>query len=919
MRTFKVLFKKCIRDILHNWHQFISIIFIIGISVTLFAGLDANAIEFERRVDSVFKQGNIADVWVMINPDFTNTDELDNDLKFLDGISGEKGSIEKRMFVPSNVGSSSATALISDKFPKINTAYDIKSNGYEDKNFFFVDNTVIEKYEFINGKSVNLGDELPVSFQPALIKGMLGGFEIDDELIHSFIDDIAENYELSPTEKTVITTIVENNIDAIKDNLTEIFDEVFTDENLTFNFKVNGIMHHPENVDNGTFVSSNFLLSTRLLVSALLDKVDSKVTSESILNILNDIKDSQETQEATDFYQGIIDWFDEGDNRQTVDTLIGVLFTNLKLRINDGEAESVERIISHLFNQVTMIIDKNLDLKTVEYQINSYYKKKDNNNLLAIMTQSSNGSIAAIVNDITQSRQLTYVFPVIFMIVGVLIVLTTISQLILRDRTQIGTLKALGFNKGQILAYYFGMMNFIGVLGCLLGFIVGPLLIPSIMDIKFTILYNIPARMYCFPWLMASIVLFIIIALITTLTYILIRRELSNSAAESMRPASPNINYSNQIKHKFKHVSLAMALRNMRVHLAKSIMVIIGVLGCTALLICGFGIDDTIVNGKNWDLKNYLNSDLTITLTSGVSRGKGKEELLSYDEVDICEEFTLSQVSISSKNMTISSNVYYFDADSKFFGYDDDLEDGHWNYNKIAISEQKANKLGVKAGDVLTFSVNGEIKTFEIDVVLFAFSVNGIYIYYQTLPDYSSTSTNMWCNLKEGVDASKFKEKLEDESEVIYSILTRQDNNDRIEGYMSSVRMLTGTIKVFAILLAVVVLINISILNFNERKREIATLRVLGFARKEIASSIVYETMMLTTIGATIGLFFGLPMEMLVLGINQVELIYWKYVIFIISYVLAFLISFLTALAVNIVVALRINKVKMAESLKSVE
>ena len=77
--------------------------------------------------------------------------------------------------------------------------------------------------------------------------------------------------------------------------------------------------------------------------------------------------------------------------------------------------------------------------------------------------------------------------------------------------------------------------------------------------------------------------------------------------------------------------------------------------------------------------------------------------------------------------------------------------------------------------------------------------------------------------------------------------------------------------------------------------------------------------MMLTTIGATIGLFFGLPMEMLVLGINQVELIYWKYVIFIISYVLAFLISFLTALVVNIVVALRINKVKMAESLKSVE
>lgn len=918
MRTFRVLLRKCFREILKNWHQFISIIFIIGISVTLLVGLDANANEFERRVNSVFDQGNISDIWVMINPDFTNTDDLDNDLKFLDGVSGENGKTEKRLFVPSNVGSSSATALISDKFPTINTAYDIKSNGYEDKNFFFVDNTVVEKYEFINGKTVNVGDELPVSFQPALIKGMLGGLKLDNDLIYSLVDDISENFDLTEIQKLVVKTIVDNNIESISESINGMYDEIFTDENLTFNFKVNGIMHHPENVDNGTFVSSNFLLSTRLLISALLDKIEGFLDADDLINLLINIRDSQETDEAKDFYQNLIDQIDD-DTKATINTLIGVLFTNIKLRINDGEAESVERIINHLFNQITIILDENLDINTVEYQINSYYKKKDNNNLLAIMTRSSNGSIAAIVNDINQSRQLTYVFPVIFMIVGVLIVLTTISQLILRDRTQIGTLKALGFSRKQILAYYFGMMNFIGILGCLIGFIVGPLVIPTIMDIKFTILYNIPVRMFSFPWLMVLIVVLIIVSLITSLTYILIRRELSNSAAESMRPASPNINYQKAIQHKFRHVSLAMALRNMRVHLAKSIMVIIGVLGCTALLICGFGIDDTIENGKDWDLQNYLNSDLTITLTSGVTRGKGVEELLSYEEVDKAEEYALSQVSISSKSMTITTNVYYFDANSDFFGYDDYLEGGHWDFNKIAITEQKAEKLGVKAGDKLTFSINGEVKTYEIDVVLFAFSVNGIYIYYQTIPDYSSTSTNMWCNVKKGVDAQKFKEKLENESQVIYSILTRQDNAERIDGYMSSVKMLTGTIKVFAILLAVVVLINISILNFNERKREIATLRVLGFSRKEIAASIVIETMLLTTIGAAAGLFFGLPMEMLVLGINQVELIYWKYVIFIISYVMAFLISFVTASLVNIVVSLRINKVKMAESLKSVE
>ena len=149
--------------------------------------------------------------------------------------------------------------------------------------------------------------------------------------------------------------------------------------------------------------------------------------------------------------------------------------------------------------------------------------------------------------------------------------------------------------------------------------------------------------------------------------------------------------------------------------------------------------------------------------------------------------------------------------------------------------------------------------------------------------------------------------------------MTYDENIKKIDGYMSSVGQMTLTIKIFAVLLAVVVLINLAILNFNERKRDIATLRVLGFSRFEIASSLIYEVMILTVVGSLLGMAIGLPLEMLTLGVNQVELIDWKYVIFPLTYLFSFLISFGTALVANLIISTRVNKISMSESLKSIE
>ena len=140
-----------------------------------------------------------------------------------------------------------------------------------------------------------------------------------------------------------------------------------------------------------------------------------------------------------------------------------------------------------------------------------------------------------------------------------------------------------------------------------------------------------------------------------------------------------------------------------------------------------------------------------------------------------------------------------------------------------------------------------------------------------------------------------------------------------IDGYMSSIGMMTNTVKVFAILLAIVVLINLSILNTNERMRELATLKVLGFSRTKIVMSLTIEMLILTIVGGLLGLAIGLPLEYLVLSVNETPLVSWLYLVYPETYVISFFLSVLTALVVNLFMYFKVDKISMSESLKSVD
>lgn len=920
MRLAKSLFKKCIRDIFRNIKQFISIIFIIAISCTLYIGLEANAEGFEKRVNSIFTNGNLSDIWVTINPNLNDFSEMDEDKLYVESVGGENASSETRLYMPSEIYSFSTYALISPSFPTINKPASYESDDFNDNNFFFVDEGLIKKYKDSTGNSIGLGDSLPVSFQTNTLKSTLTQVINNEETITLLIDSLISNMTDNGVATSLLENILKSNISSIQNLLTTLLNNYLSSESITYNIEVNGIMTHPENIDNGKFSNSYYLLSSRLLLSTIFSDMANKFMPENLVEFFNELKTQYEGNEVvTLLIDEVINILNDENNSSLITQIISLIINDINYSINHKSSTFIESLLSHLYNQIVLIIDPNLDADLVSNQISSYFKRKSNNNLLAVFDRKTNGSIAGITNDITQAKQLTYVFPIIFFIVAILIVLTTVAQLILKERTQIGTMKALGISKGKILLYYLSIMDIVAIIGMILGFILGPLILPHILNIKYSILYQIPALTYVFPFKVSLISLIIVLALISLLTYLLIRKELSYSASESMRVATPSFHLKARKKN-IKNTSLMMTFRNIKVHMTKSIMVIIGVLGCTALLICGMGIDDTINYGKDLDLINFYNSDLVVNLAPGLENGEAKEELMRYEGIEYVEEYSLAQTQVTCNNRSINTNIYFISANSLFYKYDDNLgEGGHGDLNKVILTSQKAEKLNAKVGDTLTFNLDGKFESYEIGAIYYAFSTNGIIVYQETSEDFIRSPNIAWVKIKDGYNANDIKEELLANSKVAYSIMTYDETIDQIEGYMSSVSQMTTTIKIFAILLAVVVLINLAILNFNERKRDIATLRVLGFSMFEIASSLVYEVMILTTIGSILGLFFGMPIEMLVLGINKVDLIDWEYVIYPQTYVISFLISFLTALIVNIIISFRINKVSMSESLKSVE
>ncbi len=832
MKTLSLLNKMLLRSFKKAWAQFIAVIAIGAIAVTLFVGLQANAISFENRVSEVYTEGNLSSLWV------TTTKYEKEDQEAISSLLEEGEEMEGRLYLPCEAGSKSIYLVVTPSSPKISKPYgELETENKDEKNFLYFDKELKSKYNVSGSSQFSIGQEVPFSMS-------LASYGLSEYT--SYLD-----FFLKPSKTNI-----------------------FKEEKLTFTSKITGFMSYPENVTKSSYNTSVVLMSD-------------SVFKESLLNLIE-------------------------DNFNETGTKLIFSFLEETIGFNSLDSETLSNP-----NQYLITVKDQGRVSILKEKINDYFAKKEKSNLYLTTSRSEMPFYVTLNNDVTQARQFTYVFPFVFFAVAILVILTTLSQRVLQERSQIGTMKALGLKKSQIYWHYIRLTCFLVGIGTLIGEILGPIIIPMILGQKYSILYSLPSLRYTFPVLEGILTAVVFLGLSALVTFLICQKEVSLKPVESMRPEPPKIRYRHIHKNKNEKVtrlSLKMAFRNIRISKVKSLMVIIGVMGCTALLCCGFGIEDTVNYGIDHDLSMFYNTDMSVSFKNNLTIEQIKEPLLKYNGVKEVEPYTISTTTAYKKDgPQAESNIYIIQEDG-------DTMQLHFDHDKIAITQKLSRKAGVNVGDILNFQYNNISYQAEVALVQDAFVYHGLYCYSDAsfFKDVSFKYNTAYVKAKENVDVEELAKSIENEA-IVSSATTAKERSKAIQDVMSGVSVMTNAVKVFAILLAIVVLYNLALMNFKERTRDIATLKVLGFSRGEITLSLLFETMSLTAIGVAFGLALGYPFMLLVLGTNIVELVEYMYFIKVLSYVLSFALTFVVALIVNLLLTKRIKKVMMVESLKSVE
>ena len=553
-----------------------------------------------------------------------------------------------------------------------------------------------------------------------------------------------------------------------------------------------------------------------------------------------------------------------------------------------------------------------------------------------ILDRYSNTGYSSFVQDKDSIKNIGEVFPIVFFLVAVLISLTSMTRMVEEQRMQIGTLKALGYNKFQIASKYVLYSSLACIIGGLLGMNVGFILIPSLIWRMYEVMYQVPQFLISFNWEYGGAGLIIISACIIGATIYSTVKELREQPAILMRPKSPKLGKRvllERINIIWKRLSFSrkVTIRNIFRYKKRFMMTIIGILGCTSLILAGFGLKDSIGSLMPNQYGKIFKYDFQINLKEGLNDDQKVEYMNNLNENEDIEEaietLILTKTAINGENeedvqIIIPKDQNELDKMISLISiYDDnkiELQKG-----QICITDKLAQILGVKKGDTITLKDDDQ----EKQIVVSDVTENYVYHYaYMTLETYQDLYGDKY---ETNAILTKNKEKTEEEEDKLateimneneVASLTRNSNvEDVMNTTMESLNYVVVVLIVSAGLLAFAVLYNLSNVNISERIRELATIKVLGFYDKEVYSYITRETILLTIIGIFLGLIGGYFLNYFIIGTCEIDMLRFSKIIHPISYLYAVLITVAFTIIVNIFTYFALKKIDMIESLKSVE
>lgn len=530
------------------------------------------------------------------------------------------------------------------------------------------------------------------------------------------------------------------------------------------------------------------------------------------------------------------------------------------------------------------------------------------------------------------------VFPLIFFLVAALISLTTMTRMVEEERTLIGTLKSLGYSKKSIAAKYLGYAVLATLTGGIFGVMIGEKILPYIIITAYKIMYRhlpdveIPYNLYYG-------VLACVAALLCTVaaTIFSCMKELKEQAAELMRPPAPKQGkrvFLEYIPFLWKRLNFTWksTVRNLMRYKKRFFMTIFGIGGCMGLMLVGFGLKDSIssiVPLQYEDIQLYdgnviLQSDVTMQEKQEVYEALEKNSQVVATAEDLLQKITIEHDGVSKEvYLNVPENVEKF---SDFVVLQDRTTKEKYQLTDkgTVLTEKMAKELGVSAGDTVTIKEENEKeRTVKISQICENYMSHYLYmtpaVYkaaYGKEPEYNSIYYRTeGRTTKEAESVGEAALKLDGALSVSYTTELRQQVDDMLQ----SLDIVIVVLIISAGMLAFVVLYNLNNINITERKRELATLKVLGFYDKEVTEYVYRENILLTLIGSVFGMLLGKILHRFIIVTVEIDSVMFGRNINTISFVYAFLLTVVFSLFVNGVMYFKLKKINMVESLKSVE
>ncbi len=949
----KIYIKSLWKLIKSNISRFITLVLIVFLGIGFLIGVFGTAPDLEKSVSTYFHESNVSEIYIA-----TTTGILNEDVSYIEDVYKDYNpTLRKTYEVDDYISINSLTRVAHIVYTDLSSNTDkleLISGNFPTNN-----NEVVVERAGNYLMDVSLGSTLKIEDKEYIVSGIVANpwylmkERYDSNTINASLDTIV----YLPIDYYLNTIL--NEEDYLYTNVylyfgleNDVFSSSFSDETEKLlkmlqdsDFENNHNQAFKEYLERQALNSDEYKdnydkaynEALEIAIAEAYDEAYTLAYDEAIINFLSQMYDSNLFTSTGKTKEEIITAYKNGE-----DIVINIPFIQLNLTINKtkvqeqfrnktgdiydfdiskfglGEGTLGEQIDSEVIPKVEEQINNRLDtdikpavtkevtnilneetLKAVEEE----YKELDKD--VYYLDALDNYSTSFYKMNVDKVNEVAIIFPIFFFIIASLVALTSLRRLVFEERVTMGTLRALGYSKFAVMMRYVIYGVLASAIGSVLGICLGIALIPFVIYNIFNSTCHMPPLVYVYDTPFISTVILVMIFVIILVVIFSVIGTLKETPANLLIPKAPKPGgriFLEKITFIWRRLSFKYksSIRNMIRYKRNLIMMIIGVGGCTALLLLAFGLQDSMdaVSNRQYD---------SIILYDALAAPK--DGLTSLNNENITKQYSIYYDTFSNGDYTVKV-ISGDDSLNEYFGFYVKNKKYEFTSKDVLISKMYSDVFDLDVGDNITYKNN-------------SYKITGIFENYIDNYLFIGNEVETFTNNRIILDFADIDERTLTDNLIstnqIISIEYVSSMRTAYNSLINNITLIVAVIIIFAAILAVIVIFNLLNINVSERKRELATLKVLGYRNTEIHGYMARESFTLTAIGLLIGIGVGVVLHKLVCGIIDTNTLMAGRTIKWQSYIYASLLTIIFSIVVDLCFIPYYRKISMTDSLKAIE